>query len=122
MAKRATPRPPSDDDTEQSTPRRPARARAKKNGAAQTDQPIATANDTTRASEELPDIPEPGDVADQAQRSESMASEPSEQDIRLRAYHRYLERGGGHGQHFDDWVEAEKELKSHKSPVASRKS
>src|SRR5262249_1583836 len=62
-------------------------------------------------SEELPNIPEPGDVADQAARSESMASGPSEEDIRLRAYHRYLERGGEHGAHFDDWFEAEKELK-----------
>ena len=32
-------------------------------------------------------------------------------DIRRRAYQRYLERGGNHGQHFDDWLEAEKELK-----------
>ncbi len=40
---------------------------------------------------------------------------PSEDDIRLRAYHRYLERGGGHGADFDDWVEAEKDLKSSRS-------
>ena len=38
--------------------------------------------------------------------------EPTQDDIRLRAYHRYLERGGGHGADFDDWVEAEKDLKS----------
>jgi hypothetical protein len=44
-------------------------------------------------------------------RSSSMSSEPSEEDIRLRAYHRYLERGGGHGQHYEDWLEAERELK-----------
>jgi hypothetical protein len=47
-------------------------------------------------------------------RSESaMAShaEPSEEDIRNRAYLRYLERGGGHGMDFEDWVQAEKELK-----------
>jgi len=49
--------------------------------------------------------------------STSMASEPSEHDIRLRAYQRYLERGGGHGQEFEDWVEAERELKSLKSEV-----
>ena len=36
---------------------------------------------------------------------------PSEEDIRVRAYHRYLERGAGHGSDFDDWVEAEKDLK-----------
>ena len=44
-------------------------------------------------------------------RSTSMASEPSEEDIRLRAYHRYLERGAGHGRDYDDWLEAERELK-----------
>jgi hypothetical protein len=39
-----------------------------------------------------------------------MASGPSEEDIRLRAYHRFLERGAGHGFDFDDWLEAEREL------------
>lgn len=37
---------------------------------------------------------------------------PNEDEIRRRAYQRYLERGGGHGQDFDDWLEAERELKS----------
>ena len=36
---------------------------------------------------------------------------PTEDDVRVRAYHRYLERGAGHGSDLDDWVEAEKELK-----------
>jgi DUF2934 family protein len=36
---------------------------------------------------------------------------PNEDDVRVRAYHRYLERGAGHGSDFDDWVEAEKDLK-----------
>ena len=36
----------------------------------------------------------------------------TEDDIRTRAYHRYLERGGSHGGDFDDWLEAERELKS----------
>ena len=44
-------------------------------------------------------------------RASSMGSEPSEEEIRMRAYRRYLERGGGDGQDFDDWLEAEKELK-----------
>lgn len=42
---------------------------------------------------------------------------PSEEDIRLRAYQRYLERGGGHGMDFDDWLEAERELRSTKAKV-----
>lgn len=41
-------------------------------------------------------------------------SEPTIDDIRRRAYERYLERGGNHGRHFDDWLEAEKELKKNK--------
>ena len=36
---------------------------------------------------------------------------PNEDDIRVRAYQRYLERGAGHGADFDDWLEAEKDLK-----------
>jgi hypothetical protein len=49
-------------------------------------------------------------------RSSSMSSEPNEEDIRLRAYHRYVERGGGHGQDYEDWLEAERELKGAKQP------
>ena len=69
---------------------------------------------------ELPMPPEPGDSADRAQQSEApvteaMASEPNEEEIRLRAYHRYLLRGGQHGGHADDWFEAEQELKRKKS-------
>ena len=47
--------------------------------------------------------------SEHAERS-SVAS-PTEDDIRVRAYHRYLERGGVHGMAFDDWLEAERELK-----------
>lgn len=43
--------------------------------------------------------------------SMSMSSEPSAEDVRMRAYHRYLERGGGHGMDFEDWLEAERDLK-----------
>jgi hypothetical protein len=42
---------------------------------------------------------------------ESTPLEPSEHDIRLRAYHRYLERGAVDGADFDDWLQAEMELK-----------
>jgi hypothetical protein len=54
----------------------------------------------------------PSEAGDDAPlESMSMGSEPSEEDIRMRAYHRYLERGGGHGTDFEDWLEAERELK-----------
>lgn len=36
---------------------------------------------------------------------------PTVEEIRTRAYLRYLERGAGDGQDFDDWLEAERELK-----------
>ena len=44
-------------------------------------------------------------------RAVSMGSEPSEEEIRIRAYRRYLNRGGADGRDFDDWLEAERELK-----------
>jgi hypothetical protein len=41
----------------------------------------------------------------------SIASAPSEEEIRIRAYRRYLERGASDGHDIEDWVEAERELK-----------
>ena len=37
--------------------------------------------------------------------------DPTDEEIRARAYEMYLERGGHHGLDFDDWVRAERELK-----------
>lgn len=37
---------------------------------------------------------------------------PTEDEVRVRAYHRYLERGATPGNDLGDWVEAEKELRS----------
>jgi DUF2934 family protein len=48
--------------------------------------------------------PEPG--------ASGTSQSPSEHDIRERAYHRYLTRGAHQGSEFDDWVEAERELKN----------
>jgi hypothetical protein len=56
--------------------------------------------------------PAPATAAEQAPMGPTV--EPTEEDIRRRAYERYLARGGNHGLHFDDWVEAEKELKTKK--------
>ena len=40
---------------------------------------------------------------------------PTYDEIAEAAYHRYLQRGGHHGQDFDDWVEAERTLKRRSS-------
>ena len=42
------------------------------------------------------------------------APAPSEDEIRQRAYERYLERGGGQGSDFEDWLDAEEELRHRK--------
>jgi hypothetical protein len=38
-------------------------------------------------------------------------TEPSQEDIRARAYQRFVDRGSSHGADFDDWVAAERELR-----------
>jgi hypothetical protein len=35
---------------------------------------------------------------------------PAHEEIELRAYHIFLERGGLHGQDVEDWLEAERQL------------
>jgi Protein of unknown function (DUF2934) len=44
-----------------------------------------------------------------------LGSEPTEDDIRRRAYERYLERGGQDGMDFEDWLAAEQDLRSRTS-------
>jgi len=46
-----------------------------------------------------------------AAKAPAAARQPSDDEIRVRAYHRYLERGGQAGGDFNDWLEAEKDLK-----------
>ena len=50
-------------------------------------------------------------VAAESQKSTNLSAEPTEEQIRIRAYERYLERGGGHGMDFEDWLEAKRELR-----------
>jgi Protein of unknown function (DUF2934) len=54
---------------------------------------------------------EPAEIAHDAANDSPAAASPSEDDIRERAYQRYLQRGGSHGLDFEDWLEAERELK-----------
>jgi hypothetical protein len=37
-------------------------------------------------------------------------SRPTQEQIALAAYHRFLSRGGQHGSDFEDWIAAEQEL------------
>ena len=59
--------------------------------------------------------PAPRKRATSKKQAPSTAPTASDEDIRIRAYHRYLERGAGHGSDFEDWLEAEKDLKSSQS-------
>jgi hypothetical protein len=42
-------------------------------------------------------------------------ADPTHDDIALRAYQRYQNRGGQHGSDWADWFEAERELRSGRS-------
>ena len=47
-----------------------------------------------------------------ADMSSSSAENPTYDEIAEAAYQRYLQRGGADGRDFDDWLEAERELKA----------
>ena len=59
------------------------------------------------------------DAADDMQTStvtsEDAPDSPTYDEIAEAAYQRYLRRGGGDGQDFDDWLEAERELREHRA-------
>ena len=60
-------------------------------------------------------IPEPRHEPEpEPQPEPKAATGPSPDDIAHEAYLRYLRRGGDHGRDFDDWLEAERELRSRK--------
>ena len=56
-------------------------------------------------------IAEANDMAHPVANGGTLSASPTEDDIRVRAYERFLERGGGPDGAVDDWVEAEKELR-----------
>jgi hypothetical protein len=49
-------------------------------------------------------------AANDDQPNETPAAQPTDEEIAVRAYHIYLERGGGDGDPQDDWLQAEREL------------
>jgi hypothetical protein len=101
------------------TPAEPAKTtRARASRAASSRRAVATKasagvpGEETFAARAGVDQP-PMDASSSSARASAMASEPSEEQIRERAYQRYLERGARHGRHFEDWLEAERELRGH---------
>jgi hypothetical protein len=47
--------------------------------------------------------------------SNADSSDPTYDEIAEAAYQRYLQRGAADGRDFDDWLEAERELKARRS-------
>jgi hypothetical protein len=59
----------------------------------------------TAQSESLPDAPA---TAEQSEPESRVG--PTDEEIALRAYHIYLERGSAEGNPIEDWLRAEREL------------
>jgi hypothetical protein len=111
MAKRTRPRSHANETSashSSETPGTTAQPTAHRSRAAATDDTIGAYPGVERSEE---DGAITRAVAGESSGSRSMASEPSDEDIRARAYQRYLERGGDHGMDFEDWLTAERELK-----------
>jgi hypothetical protein len=87
------------------TPRTPRRTTTKKPAAAPVD--IATVAGT-EVLESAANHGAPG-TGDARERR------PTPEEIAEAAYQRYLSRGGQHGSDFDDWLEAERELRARRS-------
>ena len=72
----------------------------------------STANDAAAA--DAPAVSKPRGRTAKLNRQQAPGDpfeDPTDEEIRARAYEMYLERGGDHGLDFDDWVRAERELK-----------
>ena len=87
---------------------------AKRNGPSKSpgtasDQVAAPKKPRTRRS--TPVEVKPVDIPNVESKPVETPYEPTEDEIRHRAYERYLERGGGHGADFEDWVNAEEDLR-----------
>jgi DUF2934 family protein len=107
MAKRTTPRAEANDATAAPS----SRARSRRT-------PVNSSPEagTSAAYPGIERSEDDGAVAQAATNPASGSSQsfrsPSDDEIRDRAYHRYLERGAHQGSELDDWVEAERELKT----------
>ena len=84
--------------------------KAARSTADDTTAPVERAPKGARRGTKLNSAPDRPDISETLVARET-TSEPSDDEIRERAYEMYLERGGKHGLDFDDWVRAERELR-----------
>ena len=111
MAKKT---PGNEANDESATPAAPSPRRPRTSSRRQTGRETATADAIASRTSASSDAVESMSPENQVGSDSSGTYDPTEDDIRLRAYERYLERGGGQGLEFEDWVEAERELKTKK--------
>ena len=107
MAKRTTPRSEANETATVSSPRTRSR-RVPVNTSPEADT-IAAFPGIERSEDDgtvVQAVAAPSSGSNQDQKT------PSDAEIRERAYHRYLDRGAHQGSEFDDWVEAERELRT----------
>ena len=67
-------------------------------------QPTASRDDRTPTTQQRSSLPK-------VQTAEPTRATVKEDEIRLRAYEIYLQRGGESGDEFNDWIQAERELR-----------
>ena len=53
---------------------------------------------------------QPDSATDRPEATSAERSPPTHEEISQRAYELYVERGGDHGRHEEDWLQAEREL------------
>lgn len=106
MAKKNSRSDNSTPPTNQPVPERRRTARATTRSTATTPDAITAEPDGTPAvaRDTASDMPGQGD--------ERVTSPPTYEQIAEAAYHRYLQRGGQDGHDFDDWIDAERSLRS----------
>jgi hypothetical protein len=103
------------DTSAKAAPSTPGRRRAVPRAAKAT-APVSVANDRAELPEPAGQRVSPADTS----MSDSItfvattttSEKPSYEEIAEAAYHRYLNRGASHGGDLDDWIEAERQLKS----------
>jgi hypothetical protein len=121
MAKRSTPTQPGDAGQPERRPRQGTRVRRARAQPDRVDDSLVGAAPSAPIVRDTAANPSVGNGATHDEHADdlpaspiesvSMASEPSEADIRMRAYQRFIDRGASHGADFDDWLTAERELR-----------